>query len=294
MTTILNGVAPASQFGSGSSGSAGVDFTAEADGSVVGIRWWQTAAGGPANVTGVLFDTISGAQLASASASGLAGGAWNLVPFPAPFHIIAGKIYSAVMWHGPGNVQVGYTPNQYSAGPVHNADLNGLYRSGRYANGGAPVLPSVLFPDSYGVDLEFTADPPPGVDPFTWDTNSELGLQRVNTEAFIAANPTTLILIPRTELITGTGKQWVSGAPRPAQEVRLIDQSSTRGPQPGLVRAADGVQRRVEYQLVMRWDALLGLYDFWLDSSQIKWEVAEVLPYNGYERRAQVVRYGEG
>jgi hypothetical protein len=121
----------------------------------------------------------------------------------------------------------------------------------------------------------------------------ELQVNRVNTEAFIAANPSYVALIPRTATKTGEGILYVDGPPRASQRFRLIDQSSTNGPQPGSIVGADGTQRRVDYQLLGKFDAIVGLNDYWVDAAGIRWEVAELLPDNGYERRARVVRYGE-
>lgn len=121
----------------------------------------------------------------------------------------------------------------------------------------------------------------------------ELSAHRSVTDAFIAANPSTVTLTPRERVKTGSGTKLVEGLARPPQVMRIIDQSSPKGPTPGMVIAGDGKQRKVEYQLLGRWDALVGLYDVFTDPQGIRWEVAEILPDNGYERRAQVIRYGE-
>lgn len=117
--------------------------------------------------------------------------------------------------------------------------------------------------------------------------------QRAITKAFIVANFSDLVLIPRSPQRDGNGTKWVDGTARGVQRLRVIDQSSTSGPTPGLLRGADGVQRLVVSQLLGEWDAEIGLYDRWTDVNGLRNEVAEILPYNGYERRAQVVRYGE-
>jgi hypothetical protein len=122
---------------------------------------------------------------------------------------------------------------------------------------------------------------------------AELEVHRSNTRYFISVNPTSLVLIPRTRVISSTGVTLVDGAPRAAQIVRLIDQSSTSGPQPGEARASDGKQRTVQYQLLGEHDAVWGLYDHWRDAQGVHWEIADMIPDNGYERRARVVRYGE-
>jgi len=122
---------------------------------------------------------------------------------------------------------------------------------------------------------------------------AELAAHRANTRYFISVNPTLLVLIPRIRIVSSTGVRLQDGVPRPEQVVRLIDQSSPSGPVPGEVRASDGKQRTVQYQLLGEWDAVFGLYDHWTDAQGIHWEIGDLIPDNGYERRARVVRYGE-
>lgn len=122
---------------------------------------------------------------------------------------------------------------------------------------------------------------------------AELTIHKRMTKAFIEANYIELALIPRERLNSGSGSRLVDGTQRPVQRLRLIDQTRTFGPEPGTVLAADGKQRKAEFQLLGEHDATIGLYDYWIQDG-IKYEVANVAPFNGYERRAQVVRYGEG
>ena len=129
--------------------------------------------------------------------------------------------------------------------------------------------------------------------PGSYDSTTELGMKRIQTTEFIAWNPTTVTLIPRQGVKTGTGIAWADLTPRAPQVVRLIDQSSTKGPNGGAIPTGDGVQRKVEYQMLMEWDAEVGQHDYWYDADGIRWEVHEVMPWNGYETRAEVIRYGE-
>lgn len=121
----------------------------------------------------------------------------------------------------------------------------------------------------------------------------ELAAQRRITRAFIAAHPVSVTLIPRSVVKTATGTKLVDQPAREPQTVRLIDQSAAGGTTPGVVTSADGQQRKVEFQMLGAFDAEFGLHDYWLDSAGVRLEVAELLPYNGYECRAQVVRYGQ-
>jgi hypothetical protein len=119
---------------------------------------------------------------------------------------------------------------------------------------------------------------------------AELKLQRRNTAAFIDANPTTLVLIPRTRQRDGVGARFVDGNPRPPQVLRLIDQSTELSPRPGVVQTSDGRERLIDFMLLGRHDATIGLWDYWTDLNGT-WEVAQVFPPNGYEVRAAVVRH---
>jgi len=123
-------------------------------------------------------------------------------------------------------------------------------------------------------------------------SNIELKAQRAQTAAFIDANPSSIALIPKREVRSGTGSTWEALPPRAAQIFRIIDNSAATGPTPGTMIAADGAQRVVKCALIGQHDAEVGLWDSWVDSDGVKWEVAELMPRNGYSRRAMVVSYG--
>lgn len=117
----------------------------------------------------------------------------------------------------------------------------------------------------------------------------ELRMHRVNTVAFINANPTTLVLIPRTRVTDGAGTKFQDLPARLPQVMKLIDQSAAGSPQPGLVQTSDGRERLADFVLLGRHDAIVGLWDYWTDANGT-WEVAQIFPYNQYEVRALVVR----
>lgn len=116
----------------------------------------------------------------------------------------------------------------------------------------------------------------------------ELTIQRRLTTAFIATMPVELVLTSRARVRKpGGGFVWEEGAPRQAQTLRLIEPGSW----PREITTADGVSRTVEYELLGEWDAVIGLNDvFSYDGAD--WEVAELMGFNGWERRAWVVRHG--
>lgn len=124
----------------------------------------------------------------------------------------------------------------------------------------------------------------------------ELEINRINTLAFISANPVSIDLIPRVQSSNGDGTVWIDGPARSSQVMRLIDQSNAGGPNPGVFVTLDGKQREVEFHLLGGHNAVVEPYDYWLEwvtnGTAVKWEVLDVFPPNGYEVRARVGRYG--
>jgi hypothetical protein len=117
---------------------------------------------------------------------------------------------------------------------------------------------------------------------------AEMSIQRKNTKAFIETAPVCVTLIPRERAKQPTGGvKWAELAPREKQTLRLIEPPSPALP----VRTVDGIQRQVNFILLGEWDAELGVYDIF-DLDGHKWEVVQLIHDNGWERRAEVARYG--
>jgi hypothetical protein len=119
---------------------------------------------------------------------------------------------------------------------------------------------------------------------------AELAALRAGTKGFIAANPTVLTLIPRKRVTSGTGTVFQDLEPRTPQSLRLLDQSTARSPQPGIVQTSDGRERLTDFILLAEHNAVVALWDYWKDGSGV-WEVAQIFPPNGYEIRAAVVKH---
>lgn len=120
----------------------------------------------------------------------------------------------------------------------------------------------------------------------------ELAVNRRNTRMFIVARPLELALIPQARTKSASGGFKYEDLPmRATQTLRLIEQASAYGNSPGLLQSSDGKQRRVQFQLLGQWDSVIGVYDYWI-ADGVRYEVAELLPFNNYERRGQVIQYG--
>jgi hypothetical protein len=121
----------------------------------------------------------------------------------------------------------------------------------------------------------------------------ELRYQKKNTAAFIAADLSMLALIPAIKTKTASGYTTEDGTPRRLQRFRLIDQSSSVvGNEPGRLRSSEGQQRKAVHQLLALPDVEWAVGDHWADEIGARYEIDELLPANGYEQRAKVIRYG--
>lgn len=117
-----------------------------------------------------------------------------------------------------------------------------------------------------------------------------LATQRRLTSAFIATKPTSIVLTPKADQITpGGGRKRIEGPARDAQTVLLSEPRDSGQRQP--VRAGDGIQRDIDYLVVMEWDAVIERND-WFEYAGEIYDVVEVMPYNSYEVRALAIRRG--
>lgn len=135
--------------------------------------------------------------------------------------------------------------------------------------------------------------PPQESEPFS-DLTVEIRIQRRNTSAFIAADPTDLGLTPRVETVTpGGGKTFSDGIQRVTQRFRLIPASHVERPLSGVAATASGQQRRHDFTLLGEWNALMEPGDWWDDERGERWVIDEMVPHNGYETRGLVTSFGK-
>lgn len=121
--------------------------------------------------------------------------------------------------------------------------------------------------------------------------DSELRVNKLNTAAFIAAKPVSLVLTPRTKEPTDTnGTKWVVGAPKTAQTLRIIEISARVTPP--ILQLTNGTERQVEFELLGPFDANIAAGDFWVADDTRVWEVGDIVRPNGYETRALVAERG--
>lgn len=124
-----------------------------------------------------------------------------------------------------------------------------------------------------------------------FDLTEELRINRLNTSAFIAADPLRLVLRARASSRTATGAIDAQAyAERPEQRFKLIMQSPAGGSIEQ--RTDDATERQVDFVLLGEWNAQVAVDDFWEDVLGQRWEVRSLNPYNGYEIRANVEAHG--
>jgi len=120
----------------------------------------------------------------------------------------------------------------------------------------------------------------------------ELGINRLNTAAFIAADPLILTLTPRIASRAPTGGVITQNGPeRAPQTFKLIMQSPAGNSIEQ--RTDDGTERQVDFILLGEWDAEVAVGDWWDDENGNRWEVRAIVPTNHYETRAVVEAHGK-
>lgn len=131
---------------------------------------------------------------------------------------------------------------------------------------------------------------PPRSDPQV-DIAIELEYQRNLTTWFIEFEPLDVVLIPRLRTRTASGgSTYADLPPRRVQRMRLIRMSSAQKP----LVTQDGRERIIDFTLMGQWDAEMAVGDHWRDLEGLLYEVVELVPSNGYERKALVVKHGHG
>lgn len=133
--------------------------------------------------------------------------------------------------------------------------------------------------------------PPPETNLPDGYITTEQAVQRDLTEWFINANPVWLTLTPISRQRTSTGGYKDVNLPaRPTQKLRLISMSASQKP----TITDNGVEREIDLTLLGPWNAQIDIGDWWRDGEGLYYEVIEMVPSNGYEVRALVVKKGHG
>ncbi|RFB76660.1 DUF4082 domain-containing protein [Methylovirgula sp. 4M-Z18] len=134
----------------------GVKFTADADGTITGLRFYK----GPGNTgphVADLWDS-NGTLLASANFTNETASGWQQVNFSSPVAITADATYVA-SYHTSGNYSV---TSNYFANPVVSGDLTApASGNGVYAYGSGSVFPNASYnAGNYWVDVVYAKAPP--------------------------------------------------------------------------------------------------------------------------------------
>jgi len=120
----------------------------------------------------------------------------------------------------------------------------------------------------------------------------ELQINRRNTRYFIDQDPTDLVLKRPQNAKSATGARVrATSIAIPEQRFKLIMVSPAGG---SLDQSSeDGRMVRADYVLIGEHDADIEAGDFWYDDFGQQWVVYSLIPYNGYETRANVSARGQ-
>lgn len=118
--------------------------------------------------------------------------------------------------------------------------------------------------------------------------SGQLDVLVASTEAFIADDPTTIVLTPHTKVRGPNGTKLVPATPRAAQTFKVIRMSASQKP----TVTVDGVARVADVTLVGMPDAIVDVYDTWTESDGVACEVVSVVPYERYQVKVLAERRG--
>lgn len=109
------------------------------------------------------------------------------------------------------------------------------------------------------------------------------------TRAFVAADPVTISLTPRTLVPDGEGGSVrTPQTPRAPQVFTLIEPGNSGFQQP--ISDDTGEQYTIEFMLLGDPDVVMERNDVFTYENQ-DYQIREIMPFNGYERRAVVIRH---
>lgn len=116
---------------------------------------------------------------------------------------------------------------------------------------------------------------------------NEKDAQRAITASFIAADPTTVVLVPRIRGILPDGSEgYITGTPRSPQTFKMSLLAYDQRP----TVTVNGVERLIDYHMIGTWDCLIGVGDTWTNGSS-RYEVVGFSDGFQYETKAFVIRH---
>lgn len=122
-------------------------------------------------------------------------------------------------------------------------------------------------------------------------SETELRVNIRNTQEFISARPSEIVLTPKKRVRkTGGGYEDSIGTPRAPQIFRVIENNMVGDDQH--LQQSEGQKLRQPFWLLGMPDVVVEREDFWLAEDGHRWRVAEVIRENGYETRAVVEESG--
>lgn len=120
----------------------------------------------------------------------------------------------------------------------------------------------------------------------------ELSINRLNTQAFINAKPSSIELIPQTKEETKSGGyKLVPGTARSPQTMRIIELGANQTPP--IITLTDGKQREASFWLLALHDAAMAVNDYWVAADGREWLVGDIVRSNHYETRGLVTERGK-
>lgn len=191
----------------------GVKFSADASGSITGIRFYKSTLNTGTHV-GALW-TASGTQLATATFTNETATGWQTATFASPVNITAGTTYVASYLAPAGHYSVtsGGLSSSVTNGPLTAPSSAAAAGNGVFSYGAGTAFPTNTFnAGNYFVDVNYAGAPAPGQ---VTGVVATAGQQSANvswTAPAAGGAPSTYTVTPRINGVAQTPKA-VTGAP---------------------------------------------------------------------------------
>lgn len=115
----------------------------------------------------------------------------------------------------------------------------------------------------------------------------ELAIHRKNTDRFIKADPTNIVLFKKNVSIIDGTERVLPPTARNVQKFKII-----WGGESGIIRDVEGGGvRRFDFILVGKYNSVVEIGDYWKNGNQV-FTIEYILPSNGYEVKAGGVSHG--
>lgn len=110
------------------------------------------------------------------------------------------------------------------------------------------------------------------------------------TRAYIKQKQTLVFFTPYSKVENDTGGwKYQKGMIKIQEAIRIVEITNQSGGPLGVVETLDGLERQIQFQILAEYKSQMALHDRFIVDG-VEYEVVQMWPDNGWEKRASVVR----